>query len=129
MSPLSGLVTLSPVDRRALLIGRICAVVCVGGIVGVIVLALLIAEGSVRERRWQWLVLFGVALGAWTGAWLTMLWHQARVGLPVEDSDDWDRRANSSRFGFLVPFSYLLGSPDQRRVARYAKRTKRRHQR
>ncbi len=126
MSPRAHRPTLSPVDRRALLIGRLCAVVCVGGIVGVILLALLIAEGSVRERRWQWLVLFGVALGAWTGAWLTMLWHQARVGLPIEDSDDWDRRADSSRFGFLVPFSYLLGPPDQRRVARYVRRTKRR---
>jgi hypothetical protein len=126
MSPLGGSPTLSSVDRRAVVIGRLCAVVCVGSIVGVMALTLLIGEGVVQERRWLWLVLFGLAIGAWTAAWLTMFWHQARVGLPVEDAADWDRRADSSQFGFLVPFTYLLGPPDQRRVTRYARRTKRR---
>jgi hypothetical protein len=126
MSPLGGSPRLSPVDRRALVVGRLCATVCIGGIVGVIALELLIAEGVVRERRWLWLAMFGLVIGAWTVAWLTMFWHQARAGLPMDDADDWDRRAGSSRFGFLVPFTYLLGTPDQRRVTRYARRTKRR---
>jgi hypothetical protein len=126
MSPLGGSPTLSPVDRRALVVGRLCATVSVAGIIGVIALELLIAEGVVWERHWLWLAMFGLVIGAWTAAWLTMLWHQARSGLPMQDADDWDRRAGASRFGFLVPFTYLLGPPDQRRVTRYARRTKRR---
>lgn len=70
-------------------------------------------------------MLFGIAIGAWSAAFWTMAWHQGRVGLPAADTDDWERRSDS-RFGFLVPFSYLLGPTDQRRVARYARRTKRR---
>jgi hypothetical protein len=82
----------------------------------------------VAAQTWPYVGLFGTALGAWTAALLTMLWRQARVGLPIQDSDDWDRRAGG-RYGFLAPFWYLLGPPDQRRVTRYARRTKRRHRR
>ena len=71
----------------------------------------------VAARTWPYVVLFGTALGAWTAALLTMLWHQARVGLPVQDSDDWDRRAGG-RYGFLAPFGPAR-SADQRRVTRY----------
>ena len=126
MSPLGGSATLSPVDRWATVIGRVCAVLCVASVAIAGILLLLMGEKVIAARTWPYLVLCIAAIGGWTAALLTMLWHQTRVGLPIEDSDDWNRRADSSRFGFLVPFWYLLGPPDQRRVTRYARRTKRR---
>ena len=129
MSPLGGSPTLSPLDRRATVIGRLCAAVCLASVVIAGILLLLMGGKVVAARTWPYLVLFIAALAAWTVAWLTMLWHQARVGLPTQDSDDWDRRTETSKFGFLVPFTYLLGPPDQRRVTRYTRRSKRRLER
>jgi hypothetical protein len=128
MSPLGGSAALSPVDRWATVIGRLCAAVCLASIAIAGILLLLMAEKVVAARTWPYVVLFGAALGAWSAAFWTMTWHQGRVGLPAADADDWERRSDS-RLGFLVPFSYLLGPPDQRRVARYARRTKRRFRR
>ena len=128
MSPLGGSATRSPVDRRATVIGRICGVACVASAVIAGLLLLLMGGNVVAAQTWPYVGLFGTALGAWTAALLTMLWRQARVGLPIQDSDDWHRRAGG-RYGFLAPFWYLLGPPDQRRVTRYARRTKRRFRR
>jgi hypothetical protein len=124
---MGGRPTLTPVDRRANVIGRLCAALCLASAVIAAILLLLMAGEVVAARTWPYAVLLGAALAAWAVALLTMQWHQARVGLPTQDSDDWDRRSDAGRmFGFLVPFAYLLGTPEQRRVARYARRTRRR---
>jgi len=112
---------------RATVIGRLCAAVCLAGVAGAAILLLLMSGDVVAERTWPYVALFGAGLGAWIVALLTMWWHQARIDLPAEDVDEWDRRADAARmFGFLVPFAYLLATPEQRRIGRYARRTRRR---
>ena len=87
---------------------------------------------------WRWasagLGACGLVLVAtWSIAYFEMAGHQRRAGSSEADREAWQRRmwpvrARGLAFvaGVLVPWFYLLGSPAQRHLATYERRTSRR---
>jgi hypothetical protein len=67
-------------------------------------------------------VLFGVAVAgfvAWSVAHFVMVWHQDASGaISSDDRAEWEAREDTKPGG-LVPFTYLLASPEQRRILQY----------
>jgi hypothetical protein len=107
-------------DRTALWIGRIT----LGTVVGAFGLALL---ALLLSAELPWLAngglffgaLFGVVIIAWSVAHFAMVWHQDQAGyVSKDDVTEWDAREDS-KLGGLVPFTYLLASPEQRRILQF----------
>jgi hypothetical protein len=107
-------------DRAALWTGRVTLAMVVGAIGGGM-LALLVST----EIPWLagsgifWGILFGLAFISWSVAHFVMVAHQVQAGYASRDDvSEWDAREDA-RLGGLIPFTYLLGSPEQRRILRY----------
>jgi hypothetical protein len=98
-------------------------------------LAALLLLGRVRD----WIAVacfFGVPLTSLGIAFVAMIAHQEATKLGDADVAAWQERADGGRGRLaaglesaLVPFIYLLSGPDQRRLARYQRRTNRRRSR
>jgi hypothetical protein len=80
----------------------------------------------------------GLPLVSLLVAFVAMTAHQTGSGLGDDDLAAWERRGEGSGpdptgkagpFLVLLPFVYLLAGPDQRRLARYQRRTDRRRSR
>jgi hypothetical protein len=81
---------------------------------------------------------FGLPALGLAVAFVAMTAHQATSGLSDDDLAAWERRGEHSRsdptgkggpFLVFLPFVYLLAGPEQRRLARYQRRTARRRAR
>ena len=71
------------------------------------------------EERIFWYGLAGGALAAYALACVTMVLHQKQSGYISEDDlEEWDAR-QGTKLGGLVPFTYLLATPKQRRILTY----------
>lgn len=81
--------------------------------------ALFSREVPLFEKRLFWYGLGGAALGAYALACVTMVLHQKQSGHVSEDDlEEWDAR-QGTKLGGLVPFTYLLATPKQRRILTY----------
>ena len=68
-------------------------------------------------------LLFGFVGGgvfvAWSVAHFVMVWHQdSSSSVSTEDVSEWHAREDI-KGGGIIPFAYLLASPEQRRVRAY----------
>jgi hypothetical protein len=69
-------------------------------------------------------ILLALAVGAWSVAHFVMVWHQDQLGhVSSDDVAEWEAREDS-KLGALVPFTYLLASPEQRRILQYLGQTR-----
>jgi hypothetical protein len=66
-----------------------------------------------------WGILFGLTFIAWSVAHFVMVAHQDQAGyVSRDDVSEWEAREDT-KLGGLIPFTYLLGSPEQRRILSY----------
>ena len=83
--------------------------------------------GDKRSSKYDgvvWVALFFVACLAWLSAYVAMQFHlRHSPSISEADAEEWSHR-QEARLGFVVPFLYLLGSADQRRITKYLHQTR-----
>jgi hypothetical protein len=112
-------------DRRALWLGRVTAgVFFASPVAGLALLAFGSDGGSLATRGMTWAVLIVVAFLAWSVAHFAMVWHQEQAPyITPDDVREWESREDT-KLGILVPFTYLLGKPEQRRILKYLRQSR-----
>ena len=122
-------------DVEAARTGRATGAVALGAVAVGAVLGLAAASG-VRSARIPLAACAAVVATAWSIAYVAMMRHQRRTGLPAADCEAWQRRMwrVEARMlalvgGALVPWFYLLENPAHRRIAARERRASRRGRR
>jgi hypothetical protein len=107
-------------DKTATRVGLVTLCTVVAAPIAFIGAMLLSHEYPRLIKGWVFpAVLLGIAFLAWSIAHFAMIAHQQQSGsVSPADIEDWDRRQDT-KLGGLVPFIYLLASPEQRRVLTY----------
>lgn len=108
-------------DSAALWVGRITLGAIAGSVLLVVIAMLYSTESSGLGHGGVFIGgAFGLVVIAWSVAHLAMVWHREQAGYVSEaDVAEWEARRTATKRGFVVPFTYLLASPQQRSVLRY----------